>query len=255
MELNLWFAFTLGIAGLLIGSFLNVVAIRGLQKASIVYPASHCVHCQHTLRPFDLIPVVSYFFLRGRCRYCGESISPVYPIGEAAAAVVFAWIGWHYGPLNLEWIPALLLASVLIVITHTDLKEMTIPNAIVFPAAAIAAILRGMIHPLPYWNYVAAAAIGFGILYILAVLSRGGMGGGDMKLYLFIGLICGIPMTLLSLFFASLLGSLYGLGRQAFGRGKRKEAIPFGPFIACGTLPAFLYGNQIIALYLQFFYM
>ena len=255
MELNLWFALTLGAAGLLIGSFLNVAAIRALNKESVVYPPSHCVHCNHTLRPMDLIPIVSYMVLRGKCRYCGRRISPVYPIGEGVTAAIFAWIGWHYGPAQLEWIPALLLASVLIVITHTDLKALKIPNAVVFPAIGLAVILRCLQHPLPLWDYAAAAAAGFGILYILGVISKGGMGGGDIKLYLFIGLICGITLTLLSLFIASFLGSLYGIWRKAWDKSKRNEPIPFGPFIAVGTLLAFLYGDRLIAFYLQYFFI
>jgi len=250
-QITLWFAIALGAFGLLIGSFLNVVAIRVLNQQSIAYPPSHCVHCKHRLRAWDLIPLLSYAVLRGRCRYCRAPISAAYPLGEGAAAILFFWTGLRFGPLDLEWIAGILLCSVLVVVTHTDLKAMLIPDKIVFPSVALAILLRLLIHPLPLWNYVAAAAIGFGLLYLLAVVSKGGMGGGDIKLYLFIGLICGIAPTLLSLFAASLFGTVYGLARKLVGRGERGREIPFGPFIAAGAIGSFFYGNAWIEAYLN----
>lgn len=248
-QLHLWFAAALGALGLPIGSFLNVVAIRVLKKESIAFPPSHCVHCDRRLRALDLVPVVSYVALRGRCRYCNERISPAYPIGETATAALFAWIGWHYGPANPEWIAATLLASVLVVITQTDVRKMLIPNSVVFTGAALALALRAFLHPLPLWDYAVAAAVGFGFLYLLAIVSKGGMGGGDIKLYLFIGVLCGIQATLLSLFLASVLGVIYGLFVKLLGRLRPKQAIPFGPFIAIGAFLSFLYGETWIEAY------
>lgn len=255
MEFHVLFAIVLGAAGLFVGSFLYVAAIRVLNKERIFSPLPLCRHCQHRLKGRDLIPVVSYIAARGKCRCCGNKISPTRWIVEAATAFLFGWIGWHYGPFQLEWIAALLLCSVLIVITITDLKAMTIPNAVVFPAAALALAVRLLIHPLPLWNYAAGAAIGFGLLYLLAVLSKGGMGGGDIKLYLFIGLIGGISVTLFSLFLASMLGSLYALVRKAAGTLRRKEPIPFGPFIAAGAMVSFLYSERWVDGYVNLFLM
>lgn len=251
MEGYIWFAALLGAFGLLIGSFLNVAAIRVLKKQSVVYPPSHCVHCRHPLRPADLIPVMSYVILRGRCRYCHERISPVYPLGEASAALLFALIGWHYGPFHLEWIAGLLLVSVLLVITQTDLKAMLIPDKVVFTGAALAVIVRLFVHPLPLWSYGLAAAAGFGLLYVIAIVSRGGMGGGDIKLYLFIGLICGMQATILSLFIASFLGTCWGVLVKLNGRLQTKQPIPFGPFIAVGAVVSFLYGETMVDLYMN----
>lgn len=132
---------------------------------------------------------------------------------------------------------------------------MTIPDKVVFTGVALALILRLFVHPLPYWNYAAAAAVGFAILYLLAVVSRGGMGGGDIKLYLFIGLILGIQLTILSLFLASVLGMVYGVAAIFAGKQKTKKPIPFGPFIAAGALLAFLYGDQWVISYLRLFNM
>jgi leader peptidase (prepilin peptidase)/N-methyltransferase len=250
MDIHLWFAALLGGFGLLIGSFLNVAAIRTLKKQSVSFPPSHCVHCKHRLHALDLIPVFSYVFLRGRCRYCKERISPVYPIGEGAAAFLFAWTGWHFGPYNSEWIAGLLLVSVLHIIIHTDLKAMLIPNKVIFTGAATAVALRAFLHPLPIWNYASAAALGFGLLYFLAVISRGGMGGGDIKLYLFIGAVCGLQATLLSLFVASLLGTVYGLSMKLSGRLQPKQPIPFGPFIAVGAWLSYLYADRWVQAYI-----
>ncbi|HZG56051.1 A24 family peptidase [Paenibacillus sp.] len=250
-QLHLWFALALGALGLLVGSFLNVVAIRVLKKESIVFPPSHCVHCRHRLRAYDLVPVVSYLALRGRCRDCRGRISPVYPVGEAATAALYAWVGWHYGPLDLEWVAGLLLVSILVVITHTDLKSMLIPDAVVFPALGLAVLLRAFLHPQPLWSYAAAAAAGFGLLYALAVVSKGGMGGGDIKLYLFIGALCGLQATFLSLFAASALGAAYGIAVRGLGRLQPKQAIPFGPFIAVGAFLSFLYGEAWVDGYIR----
>ncbi|WP_274362224.1 prepilin peptidase [Paenibacillus thermotolerans] len=253
MNLFELFISALAILGLLIGSFLNVAAIRSLAKASIVYPPSHCVHCKHRLSPWDLIPVLSYLLLGGKCRYCGQRISPVYPIGEASVALLFVWTGWHFNPLDLEWTAGLLLVSVLAVITHTDLKAMTIPDSVVFTGVALALALRVLWHPLSFWNYAAAAAIGFALLYLLAELSRGGMGGGDIKLYLFVGLLLGVKLTLLSLFLASIFGMVYGISASLLDPQKRRKPIPFGPFIAAGSFLSFLYGDTWVDSYLNLF--
>lgn len=253
MEINIIFLLCLIILGLLIGSFLNVAAIRSLTKQSIAFPSSHCVHCKHKLAPRDLIPVLSIVLLGGKCRYCAQRISPVYPIGEAVTAVLFVWVGWHIGPLNPEWTVGLLLVSVLVIITHTDIKSMTIPDSVVFTGIAFALLLRAFYHPLSFWNYVCAAAIGFSLLYLLAVASRGGMGGGDIKLYLFIGLMLGIKLTLLSLFLASVFGMVYGIAAIALNKQKKRKPIPFGPFIAAGSLLAYLYGEVWVNQYLNLF--
>lgn len=248
MEQNLLFAAALGAFGLFAGGFLRAAANRVLRKRPVSSPSPYG-RCGHRLRLRDHAPVIGYAALRGRCRDCGSPISPAQPIGEAATALLFAWIGWHYGPFDFEWIAALLLVSVLIVITHTDLTAMLIPNAVVFPALAAAIALRAFQHPLPWWSYAAGAAVGFGLLYMLAVASKGGMGGGDIKLYLFIGALTGLPVTLLSLFAAGCLGTIYGIAAKAAGRNRDGEPMPFGPFIAIGTIPTFLYAEDWIDAY------
>jgi len=222
-------------------------AFRGGE--SVVRPPSHCMNCRHRLGFLDLIPVLSFIVLGGRCRYCRSRISPAYPAGELAAAAAFAATAWRVG-WTPELIAGLLLASVLIVIAHTDLRTMLIPDRIVVFALGAGLAARIVSHPLPWWDYALGSALGSGILLMLAVISRGGMGGGDIKLYLFVGMMLGYRLTLLSIFAASLLGSLYGLGLMLAGRFRRKMTVPFGPFIAAGSLAAYWFGNGLMEWYL-----
>jgi prepilin signal peptidase PulO-like enzyme (type II secretory pathway) len=141
------------------------------------------------------------------------------------------------------------LAFVLLTISITDIRAMLIPNTVVFPAVALAILLRLIVHPLPLWSYAAGAIAGFVLLYTLSAVSRGGIGGGDIKLYLFIGLMCGLQATLLSLFLASLAATLFGFGARLLGR--RTRTIPFGPFIAFGAIAAALYGEQGFQAYAE----
>ncbi|MFD0671631.1 prepilin peptidase [Cohnella sp. GCM10027633] len=243
--------------GLLIGSFLNVVAIRVLKGESIAFPPSHCAKCNHALKPLDLVPVLSYVFLRGRCRYCKERISSRYPAGELAAGALFslayAVVGWQP-----ELLVALWLTSIFIVITQTDLQSMRIPNAIVAVGLIGAVALRLWTHPLPLWNYAVALFVGSGILFLIgfvagAILKREAMGGGDVKLYVFIGLMLGIKLTLLSVFAASVLGLVYSWGSRIAGNKEKYAVIPFGPFIALGALIVYYWGDQAIDWYLDLF--
>lgn len=238
------------ITGLLIGSFLNVVAIRLLENKSIAYPPSHCVHCKHRLGVLDLIPVFSYLFLRGKCRYCKQKISSYYPIFELLTAGLFVLMTLIIG-IQFELLAGLLLVGVLIVIVQTDLRSMLILDKVVWSGTAIAILLRLWVHPLPLWNYVVAAVLCSGLLFVVAMITNGGFGGGDIKLYVFIGLILGIKLTLLSFFLASAAGFLYGIYLILFKKVQKKQAIPFGPFIAIGAMVSYLFGDLLIQTYIQ----
>ncbi|CAG7649649.1 Type 4 prepilin-like proteins leader peptide-processing enzyme [Paenibacillus solanacearum] len=245
----LYFPFVV-VLGLLIGSFMNVVAIRILKQESVVFPPSHCVHCNHSLKPLDLIPLLSYLFLRGKCRYCRAAISWVYPAGEAATAALFALLYWQLG-LSPELLTGFLLAAILTAIVITDLKSMLIPDTIVLAGMIFAVILRLWTHPLPLWDYAIAFFAGSGLLWIIAIASKGGMGGGDIKLFAFLGLVLGIKLTLLTLFVASLMGTLYGLVLFAMHRLQKKHTVPFGPFIATAAMLMYLWGDSLIEWYME----
>jgi leader peptidase (prepilin peptidase)/N-methyltransferase len=249
------FSIMVGLFGLLIGSFLNVVAIRTLKQESIAYPPSHCVHCNHRLGVLDLIPVISYLGLKGKCRYCSERISVLYPLGEALAALIYGVLAFHF-EVQAELIVALVFASNLVIIIVTDLKERIIPNKVLLLGIIVLALLRIFIHSLPLYNYVIAFFVGGGVILLISILGslvlrKESMGGGDIKLFALIGLVVGIKLIFLSIFLASLLGTLYGVYLMLIRRYNRDQYIPFAPFIAAGSIMAYMWGDTVITWYLK----
>ncbi|MHA6259326.1 prepilin peptidase [Sporosarcina sp. CAU 1771] len=234
--------------GIVFGSFFNVVGLRVPKKESIVSPPSHCTTCNRNLGILDLIPVFSYLFLRGKCRGCGSKISVVYPVMEFVTGVLFVL---SYLRLGISWelVVALLFMSLLVIITVSDIAYMLIPNKVLLPFAVVLFIVR-LISPLtPWWDSLLGAVVGFGILYLIAVLSKGGMGGGDIKLFFVIGLVLGTVHTLLTLFLAALIGTIIGfIILKRSGKG-RKTPIPFGPSIALAAVISYFWGADIVAWY------
>lgn len=239
------------IVGLVFGSFFNVVGLRVPLKKSIVKPRSACPTCGHQLKAYELIPVVSYIIQGGKCRGCQSRISPIYPIMEMITGILFATapllVGW-----SGELVVALSLISLFIIIVVSDIHYMIIPDKILFWFAGIF-LLERINWPLtPWWDSLAGAAVGFLLLLLVAVISRGGMGGGDVKLYGLLGLLLGVKLVLLSFFLSTLYGAVVGSLALLFKIVKRRQPIPFGPFIAAGTLTAYYWGSDIIFLYLHF---
>ncbi len=235
----------------MLGSFLNVVAIRTLKKESIVFPPSHCPSCSTPLRLYDLIPVLSYIYLRGKCRYCQQPISVLYPLGELLTAVLFFMIYKTIG-ISYELIPAYLLALLLILSVLTDLRQMLILDRITIPFTILLGVSRLFIGEYSFFYYVGGGIAGFLLLLAVAFVSKGGMGGGDVKLYGAIGLVLGPSFTILSFIFATMAGAIGGLLLLASGKVKRKEPIAFGPYILIGTFTAYLFGHDLLAWYAQF---
>jgi leader peptidase (prepilin peptidase)/N-methyltransferase len=246
--------FCSAVLGLLLGSFFNVVVIRVPLRQSISFPSSHCMHCKHKLSFLDLIPVFSYFFLRGKCKYCKVTFSSTYVINEAITGIIFGFLAWQLG-WSSELLAGLFTASIFIIISISDLHYMLIPNKIVFFGIIGALVIRSFVHPLPLLNYVIAAFIGSGILFAIGLLSewllkKEGMGGGDIKLYVFVGLMLGVKLTMLSIFIASLLGSLIGISLISMRIRTREQVMPFGPFIALGAFFSYLCGDSIFSWYM-----
>jgi leader peptidase (prepilin peptidase) / N-methyltransferase len=243
--------FILFLYGCIFGSFFNVVGLRVPVGKSIVVPRSSCPSCGHQLAAFELVPVVSYLMLGGRCRVCKERISPLYPVFElltgilfAAAPVFFSWSG--------EMIVALTLISLFMIITVSDLHYMIIPDKILLVFAGIF-LLERIVWPLnPWWDSLVGAMIGFTLLLLIAFISGGGMGGGDIKLFALIGFVLGVKLMLLSFFLATLYGALFGVLSLLARLVKRRQPIPFGPFIAAGTFTAYFWGPALIEFYLRF---
>lgn len=241
-----------GIFGLVFGSFYNVVGLRIPKKESIVTPPSHCVSCNRRLSAIDLIPVFSYVFLRGKCRTCGAKVSPIYAITELATGVLFAFATWKLG-ISWELVVALLFISLLVIINVSDIAYMLIPDKILLFFLPLLIIGR-ILSPLdPWWDSIVGAAVGFGLLLLIAVVSKGGMGGGDIKLFLLIGLVLGTVDTLVTLFLASVIGMIAGIiVLKMKGKG-RKTPVPFGPSIVVAAIIVYFYGQQLIDMYLNLF--
>ncbi|PGY07578.1 A24 family peptidase [Bacillus sp. AFS031507] len=239
------------IVGITIGSFFNVVGLRVPLKKSIVTPRSACPTCGHQLKPYELIPVISYLLQKGKCRCCQSRISPIYPIFELLTGLLFMTaplvIGW-----TGELVVALTLISMFMIIIVSDIHYMLIPDKILIWFAGVF-LLERIIWPLnPWWDSLFGAVSGFILLLLIAVVSKGGMGGGDVKLYALLGLVLGFKLVLLSFFLSTLFGAVIGGLALLFRIVKRRQPIPFGPFIAAGTLTAYYWGSDLINLYIHF---
>ena len=236
--------------GITLGSFYNVVGLRVPINESIVSPRSHCSSCGRTLSTMELVPVLSYVLLRGKSKCCKASISPFYPIFELLTGVLFV-----ISPLLLGWSSELFvswtLISLFIIITVADLKYMIIPDKVLLVFSVIFIIERFFIPLHPWWNSLLGAVVGFTLLLIIAIVSKGGMGGGDIKLFAVIGFVLGIKLLFVAFFLSTFLGTIGGLIGMALGKSKKKQPIPFGPYIALGTLIAYYFGNSIIQWYLN----
>ncbi|MCM3611378.1 prepilin peptidase [Planococcus sp. MERTA32b] len=236
--------------GLVFGSFFNVVGLRVPKKESIAFPPSHCTSCDRRLTALDLVPVFSFLFLKGKCRSCGEKIHWVYPFMEAVTAALFAFSFWHFG-FTPELIIAILFVSMLVIITVSDIAYMLIPDKVLLPFGIALLVLRFFIPLDPWWDSLLGAATGFLILLLISIVSKGGMGGGDIKLFFVIGLVLGTGGTLMTLFFASLIGAIVGIIVLRVTKQGRKTPIPFGPSIAAGAVIVYFYGEPLLNWYMN----
>ena len=247
--------FAVFVAGAVVGSFLNVCIHRLPAGESVVFPASHCPHCQTPIKPYDNIPIASYLLLRGRCRHCGTAISRRYPLVEMLGGIAAVGALCAFGVTAKALLIFAFLAA-LIVVTFIDFDHQIIPDAISVPGIFVgfaAALLFG--HPT--WRAsLAGIALGGGLLWSVAagyewLTGREGMGGGDIKLLAMIGAFLGwraIPVTVL---LASLLGSVIGISLMALRGRDTKMAIPFGPFLAAAAVCALFWGDRLIEWYLH----
>ncbi|MDA8168937.1 MAG: prepilin peptidase [Nitrospiraceae bacterium] len=246
------------VLGLVTGSFANVCIYRLPREKSVVTPPSSCPSCGKQIKPWDNIPLLSYLFLRGRCRACGQPISPRYPLVEALNGLLYFLVAYRYGltPATLFYF---VFATALVIITFIDLDFQIIPDEITLPGILLGILGAWLILPDPFRllggmglkTSLIGAATGFGLYYIIAVASRGGMGGGDIKMMAMVGAVLGWKGVLLTTFAGSLLGSAVGLYLMiAKGKG-RKTKIPFGPFLALGALISLFFGREVVFWYLR----
>lgn len=227
--------------GLIFGSFYNVVALRTLSGEKLAFPPSHCTSCQHRLSILDLFPVFSYMFLGGKCRYCKAKISPIYPTGELLTAVSYTIVVHTFG-FTMEGLIQIVFITVMIWATMTDLKETMVPNRFVVVGLTLVLSLR-LIDGVDITHYLMSSAVSFGALLLILILSRGKMGGADVKLYALIGLSIGLMDSVGSLFYAALIALAFQVPIIIKNKGKidREKEIPFVPFITLGVLCTYLF--------------
>jgi leader peptidase (prepilin peptidase) / N-methyltransferase len=245
---------TAAMFGAIIGSFLNVCIYRLPRHMSIVSPASACPGCDRQLSWFENVPVLSFVWLRGRCRSCRAAISIRYPIVEALTAGMFALGWWYYGPGPLL-VSRLAFGCALIVLFAIDLEHHLLPNAITLPGIVVGFVFSFFTEP--GWSAsLLGIVLGGGVLFLVAeayyrVRHEEGLGMGDVKMLAMIGAFVGWKLTLVSLMMASLSGSILGLAVIATGRGGMKYALPFGTFLALGAVVAATVGSSLLDWYFR----
>jgi len=228
----------LAILGSAVGSFLNVCISRIPEGASLIFPSSHCPKCKKKLLFFDLIPIISYFLLSGKCRYCGKKISVRYPVVEAITAFVFIMSYIKYR-MSIDLLFFLVIASLLIIISFIDLEHMVIPDFLM-----IIGIFLGLIYSLYSGNMIDALkgiSVGFVFMYLLGLsakylFKKEALGEGDIKLVVMLSSFLGVERTFISIFSGSIIGSVIAGMLMLAGRLKRQDYIPFGPFLSLGAL-------------------
>jgi len=250
------FQLVLGAAiGLCIGSFLNVVIYRVPIGQSIATPPSRCRKCGYQLQWYDNIPVLSWLFLRGRCRKCGVGVSMQYPIVELITGALFVLVIWMTppGPLLAT---RLILVCILIALFGIDLEHQILPNAITLPGIVIG-VLLSLIAPPGWRDALIGVLLGGGVLYAIAGAyylwrREEGMGMGDVKMLAMIGAFLGWKAVLVTLVLSSFAGAFIGLALMALQRGTMKFALPFGTFLAIGAIVAMFAGEPLVAWYAGF---
>jgi len=241
------------IGGAVTGSFLSVVAHRVPRGESIVGPRSRCAGCGAQIAAYDNVPILSWLLLRGRCRNCGERISVRYPLLEIGTGLLFALVAvvFRYEPAEL--VLGLAFAATLAAITLTDLELRIIPNRVLIVSAVAGVVLATALDTSSLPERAIGAAAAGGLLFAVALAYPRGMGLGDVKLAAVMGLYLGRSVAP-ALLIAFLAGSLFGLALIARrGAAARKQAVPFGPFLALGGAIALFVGDQIVDWYLSTF--
>lgn len=270
--------------GLVLGSFALVLADRGLTKKTF-WGRSYCPQCKKNLQWYDLFPVLSFIFLKGRCRYCQKKINIEYLVVELVMGFLIGFLFWYQ--LNFDLVDKIFFITILIALFITDLRKMLIPDRIILPSLKIGFLLilattaakigylyyylsqnpigKHLLPPFsdffyrhalytayPFLTGILMAILIGGFFWALIIITKGkGMGGGDVKLGAFIGLMLGFPQSLVALMAAFILGASLSLFLIIFKKKHFGQVIPFGPFLVLGSLLALFWGNQILDWYLK----
>ncbi|CUQ27294.1 prepilin peptidase [Clostridium baratii] len=243
------------IFGAIIGSFLNVCIYRIIKEESIVYPPSHCGSCEENLKAIDLIPIISYIFLKGRCRYCKEKVSIQYPIVEAITGILFLLIYLKFG-FSLELIKYMFFTSLLIVIGIIDFKTQD-----VYTSTIVTGLIGGLIflvinyvigNEIHIINTVLAMIIPALILFIFYYF--GAMGFGDVEIVFFSGLFLNLKLSLLNLFLSIVLGGIVALIMMIYKKTEKGAMMAFGPYISIAAYITIIFGDELIKWYIMTFF-
>lgn len=235
------------------GSFLNVCIWRLPRRQSVMAPRSYCPSCGRQLAWWELVPVVSYLVLGGRCRTCRRPISLQYPLVETATGVLYVLSVYFWGP-GLHAVRTAVFGSLLIVAGVIDARHRIIPDVVTLPGFGVGLLLSALDPSVGLWSSLAGAALGGGLLLAVAVVSAGGMGGGDIKLAAMMGAFLGWAGLIVGLLAALVSGALVGGALVLAGVKGRKDLMAFGPFLAAGGLLAALYGPLVTTWYLGTFW-
>lgn len=242
--------------GLVLGSFFNVVIYRLPRGLNLSRPASACPGCHAPIKPYDNVPVLSYLLLRGKCRRCGQPISPVYPAVELLTAAGFVLVYFSAGrSVNLGFVAGCLFTSALIVLGFIDARHQILPDAITMPGLVLALAYSFFRSDLNFRGALLGAVVGAGFLLLVygayrLVRKKEGLGMGDVTMMLMVGAFLGPARTLFVLILASFAGALFGIYLMARKGKDAQFALPFGTFIAPAAFVALLWGERIVRAYL-----
>lgn len=245
--MGIWFF----LLGSVVGSFLNVVIYRLPRRESIIFPSSHCPSCGHKLSVRDLIPIVSYILLKGKCRYCGTKISLRYPLVETLSGLYFAFV-FYFFDFSFFTFKALVLFSLLLPIFFIDLEHMLIPDVISIPGTIVGffmAVLEGKLGESFLGSVFYGGVLLFIYLSALLILKEEGMGQGDIKLGFMLGAFLELKLSILSLFLSYFIGGLISILLILIKRKEIKSAIPFGPFLVTSAFITLFFGDTLLKLY------
>ncbi len=238
--------FIVFIVGLVFGSFLNVLIYRIPRGEDFTFSRSKCTSCGYVLKWYDLVPVLSYATLGGKCRKCKTSISIMYPLIEVINALAYVFI-YYLFDISVSSVIYMFVFSMLLVASVIDLEWLIIPNGLVISILIVAIFY--MIYDGNYVSHIIGFFLVSSLLFLISVITKGGIGMGDVKLMAAGGLLVGAVNVFATLVIASVVGSIVGVSLILLKKVDRKDKIPFGPFLAFGLVAVMLFGNEIIDCY------
>ncbi|MEG1791942.1 MAG: prepilin peptidase [Clostridia bacterium] len=250
--MEIYFLIVSGLFGLAVGSFLNVCIYRIPKKIFFSEKHSYCPKCLQQLKWYDMFPVISWVILGGKCRFCKQKISVRYPIVESINCIMWVLSAYYFG-ISINAFIFDLLFSALLVMTFIDLDTKEIPNGIVLLIMALGVVLFFTQPEIIWWHRLVGAVVVSVPLYIVALVTSGGIGGGDIKLFFALGIVLGFKLTLVAFGFAIILGGLVGAILLISKVAKKGFELPLGPFIALGAVTSVFFGNNLIGLYMRLF--